>query len=59
MKNRAGDYRINFPGEAEYRSFIPAPLPPALQIDDDMLQLLVEANKSVSALESVAQREAA
>lgn len=56
MKNRAGEYRINFSGEAEYRSFIPAPLPPALQIDDDMLQLLVQANKSVSALESVAQR---
>jgi len=41
MKNRAGEYRINFSGEAEYLSFVPAPLPPvpAIDLDSDLLKL--------------------
>lgn len=58
MKNRAGEYRKNFSGEAEYQSFIPAPLPPTpiIEIDDDMLECLIKANKTVSSLESIAKR---
>lgn len=58
MKNRAGEYRTNFSGEAEYQSFMPAPLPPNpnIEIDDDMLKSLIEANKTLSSLESIAKR---
>lgn len=59
MKNRAGKYRRNFSGqEAEYHSFIPAALPPQpdIAIDDEMLQVLVRANKSISSLENIAKR---
>lgn len=57
MKNRAGEYRRNFSGEAEYQSFVPSPLPPkpAIDIDNDMLKALIKANSSISALESIAK----
>lgn len=58
MKNRAGEFRVNLSGEAEYRSFVPAPLPPhpALEIDGDMLKALIQANKSLAGLENIAKR---
>ncbi len=58
MKNRAGEYRRNFSGEAEYQSFLPAPLPPKpeIDIDNDMLKALIKASSSISALESIAKR---
>lgn len=59
MKNRAGEYRKNFSGqEAEYLYFIPAALPPQpdIAIDVEMLQALVQANKSISSLENIAKR---
>ena len=58
MKNRAGKYRTNFSGEAEYMSFVPAPLPPdpAIEIDSDMIKMLIKANNSISSLESIAKR---
>ena len=42
--SRSGEYIRNMTGEAEYRSFRPAPLPPepALEMDDEMLRLLVD-----------------
>ena len=57
MKNRAGKYRTNFSGEAEYMSFVPAPLPPdpAIEIDSDMIKMLVKANNSIASLESIAK----
>lgn len=58
MKTRSGAYRINLSGEAEYRSFVPASLPPhpELEIDSDMLNALIGANRSIAALESLATR---
>lgn len=58
MKTRSGVYRINLSGEAEYRSFVPASLPPhpELEIDSDMLNALIGANRSIAALESLATR---
>lgn len=58
MKNRAGEYRRNFSGEAAYQSFMPAPLPPkpALDIDDNMVKTLIQARSSISTLESIAKR---
>ncbi len=53
MNNKAGKLITNLSGEAEYRSFLPSPLPPEITIDDEMVTLLVEANKQLYALDSV------
>ncbi|MCD7806039.1 MAG: Fic family protein [Lachnospiraceae bacterium] len=53
--NRAGNYRKNMSGEAEYHSFVPAPLPPqpAIELDDEMVSLLVKAHSSLAVLEAI------
>ena len=58
MQNRAGYYRKNLSGEAEYMSFVPQPLPPkpTILIDDDILELLIKANVQLAALDSIAIR---
>lgn len=58
MANRAGHYRANLSGEAAYKSFVPNPLPPnpAVELDEDMVRMLVEANKSLAVLEGVSSR---
>lgn len=58
MENRAGKYRINLSGEAEYKSFIPALLPPnpAIETDSELIKLLVKANNAISSLENIATR---
>lgn len=58
MENRAGKHRINLSGEAAYKSFVPAPLPPAppIVIDDEMVSLLVKANSQLATLDAVASR---
>lgn len=58
IENRAGKYRTNLSGEAEYQSFIPNPLPPepAIKIDQTLLDQLIKANNAVSSLESIAKR---
>lgn len=55
MKNRAGEYRKNLSGGAEYKSFVPAPLPhnPTIDLGSDMLKALIKANNSVSAREGM------
>ena len=55
--DRAGKYISNLFGEAAYRSFSPAPLPPepALDINDDILKLLVESSRSLQKLDTAAQ----
>ncbi len=53
MENRAGKYVFNLYGELGYKSFLPSPLPPELNIDDEMIALLVEANKQIFALDSM------
>lgn len=58
MKNRAGTWKKNLSGEAAYRSFVPAPLPPnpPLVMTEKMGNRLADASAGVAALESVAGR---
>ena len=50
---RAGEYITNLSGEAEYKSFLPSALPPEFEMDEEMISLLVNANKQLFALESI------
>lgn len=58
MANRAGTFKTNLSGEAAYKSFLPAPLPPdpSIELDAEAVSLLVEANKQLAVLESIAKR---
>lgn len=58
MNQRAGVYKTNLSGEAAYKSFVPAPLPPnpPIALDAGMIQLLVKANKQLALLEGLATR---
>jgi Uncharacterized conserved protein len=58
MENRAGCFVSNLSGEMTYKSFKPSPLPPCppIEIDSDMLQKLVDANKSIALLEGLSSR---
>lgn len=58
MANRAGHYRTNLLGEAAYKSFVPNPLPPnqPLKQDEDMVRMIVKANKSLAVLEGISSR---
>ena len=51
--NKAGRFVSNLAGEAEYKSFLPTPLPPELEMDEEMVFLLVNANKQLYALERI------
>lgn len=55
--NRSGEYVRNITGEAEYRSFRPSALPPepALEMDEELLRLLVDANRRLAQLDTAAQ----
>lgn len=55
MKNRAGSFKQQLYGELEYHSFLPTPLPPdpSITIDDEMMQLLIQANTQIAKLESI------
>lgn len=53
MNNRAGRLVSNLSGEAEYKSFYPNPLPPTLEMDEEMISLLLTANKHVVSLENI------
>lgn len=57
MSNRAGTYKTNLSGEAAYKSFVPAPLPPtpALSFDDETIELLVKANNQVAILNKMTE----
>ena len=54
--NRAGSYISNMSGDMAYRSFRPAPLPPdpPPKLDDDTVQLLIDANRELAKLNSAA-----
>jgi Fic family protein len=56
MANIAGVLKNNLSGKAAYKSFIPAPLPPVprMELDADAVNLLVQANKQIAALEGIA-----
>ena len=55
--NRAGLYVDNLGGEASYRSFRPNPLPPIpeIKMDEEIVRLLIEANKQLVKLDMVSQ----
>ena len=58
MANRAGKFISNLSGNLEYKSFKPNPLPPKPEIsmDEEMVEALVNANKQIAVLESIAKR---
>ncbi len=58
MANRAGTLKTNLSGEAAYKSFLPAPLPPnpPMELDAEAVSLLVAANKQLAVLESISAR---
>ena len=55
--NRAGIYVDNFTGEAAYKSFKPSPLPPTpeIEMDEEFVNLLVDANKQLVKLDTASQ----
>lgn len=54
MNNRAGYFKTNLSGEMAYQSFVPNPLPPKVEMDDDLIHLVIKANTRLSALENLA-----
>ncbi|MCL1851829.1 MAG: hypothetical protein FWF88_02220 [Peptococcaceae bacterium] len=58
MMDRAGKLKTNLSGEAAYKSFTPAPLPPnpPIELDSEAVKLLVKANKQLALLEGIATR---
>ena len=55
--NRAGKYVDNLTGEATYQSFKPNPLPPMpeIEMDEEIVKLLVDANKQLVKLDTASQ----
>ena len=55
--NRAGTYVDNLTGEATYQSFKPNPLPPMseIEMDEEVVKLLVDANKQLVKLDTASQ----
>ena len=58
MQNRSGAFVLNLSGEAQYRSFCPAPLPPSppVMLDEETIALLIEANRKVALLDGLSSR---
>lgn len=58
MKNRAGEYKINLSGELQYKSFLPRPLPPnpQIELDEETINILAKANRSIGILEGVSRQ---
>ena len=50
---RSGEYINNLTGEAMYKSFRPAPLPPVLNTDDEMVSQLTSATKALATLDTL------
>lgn len=50
---RAGEYISNLSGEAMYKSFCPAPLPPEIDMDNEMITLLTGATKALASLDTL------
>ncbi len=55
--NRAGIYVDNLTGEAAHQSFKPNPLPPmpGIEMDEEIVKLLVDANKQLVKLDTASQ----
>ena len=52
--SKAGTQISNLYGDAAYKSFRPSPLPPKLNIDDEMLSCLTGATKTLATLDALA-----
>ena len=50
---RSGEYISNLSGEALYKSFRPAPLPPRIDMDDEIISLLTGATKALATLDTL------
>lgn len=50
---RAGEYVKNLSGEMAYNSFRPAPLPPLVDMDDELVSILVNATRSLATLDAL------
>jgi Fic family protein len=50
--NRAGSHKTNLSGEFAYKSFVPTPLPPSppIELESELVNLLVAANKQLALL---------
>ena len=58
MDNRAGIYKKNLSGEMAYKSFMPSVLPPnpSMELNNEIVDLLVKANKQLALLEGISSR---
>lgn len=58
MRNRAGEYRTNLTSELQYKSFLPNQLPPSsgIKLDEEGIDLLTKANRSIGVLEGVSKQ---
>jgi len=58
MNKRSGTWRTNLSGEAAYKSFVPAPLPPnpPIELDARTIELLISANKKIALLDGLSSR---
>lgn len=58
MQNRAGTFITNLSGEMAYQSFRPAPLPlvPDIELNENLVAKLVDANRKIAVLEGLACR---
>ena len=56
--NKAGTFRINLTGEAQYKSFVPTPLlgNKLVEVDDELLSLLTKTNHILGFLDGTASR---
>lgn len=56
--NRAGTYKKNVSGEMTYNSFVPAVLPPSppIELSDEIVEILVKANRQIALLEGISSR---
>lgn len=56
--DRAGHQRTNLSGEAQYKSYVPNPLPPIPEVEmsPEMVRALASASRSLASLESVSSR---
>lgn len=56
--NQAGTYKKNLSGEMAYNSFVPAVLPPnpPIELSDEIVEILVKANRQIALLEGISSR---
>lgn len=50
---RSGEYISNLSGEAMYKSFRPSPLPPEIDMDNEMISLLTSATRALATLDTL------